>query len=583
MTNLSTKTRVWVDTYSDPAKGRTAYQTEDPEDRWFEKDAHGRKIFPSKLATWTERPADLFDNLGAAFEPSQYHSEGSYGFFSLLYAPPEKVRKNRQQRDYLDKILQRSVEDRESWAVDHLAYLKAKHPKLHKKMQHLAADDLIKEAKKPTFNNKLQRTYPLSEFTSRLGDLLSQPDQDSYISQADFKRPNRRAVNVMRMQTLFVYLDTYNEPTLAGIEPEAMAVKILQRCEDVGIPEPSVIIYSGRGYYAKWFIKPLPSAALPRWSVVEKYLIKAFKGMGVDENVKDVSRVLRLVGTINQKSGDKVRILHLNDDGKYGDQPVVYSFDTIADTILPFSRDDARDFIKKQSERKRKVVEKVIAQDLRLIEGGKQGNSNLRAFSPRSLAWLQVEDYRAIAAAIPPEKRHNGMTNELIWLAASALGIAVWGNVSRFYDELLAVARDIAPHWPEHRIKSSASSVYARVKAMGNGEWSTHPKTGEKIPPVYTPRHMTIIEKLKLEDDLCRGLKVIIPDSVKRERSNDRDRTRNSVRRGWKQDRASYVNDANDRRSQAKYLSESKGLSTRAIATEMGVNQSTVARWLKAR
>ena len=55
-----------------------------------------------------------------------------------------------------------------------------------------------------------QRSYRLDQLPAVLGAL--DPQNDAYISQAEFFRPNRRVVNLWRIGLCFVDLDTYNSP-----------------------------------------------------------------------------------------------------------------------------------------------------------------------------------------------------------------------------------------------------------------------------------------------------------------------------------------------------------------------------------
>ena len=107
----------------------------------------------------------------------------------------------------------------------------------------------------------------------KLGDALSSVNiaNDTWVSQAEFHKPNRRAVNVWRIQLAFSDLDTYNIEQLRDLSPEHLAGNLLIWCADNGIPEPSLVVFSGRGLQVKWlFEKPIPAQALPRWQAVQE-------------------------------------------------------------------------------------------------------------------------------------------------------------------------------------------------------------------------------------------------------------------------------------------------------------------------
>ena len=64
----------------------------------------------------------------------------------------------------------------------------------------------------------------------------------------------------------------------------------------------SYVIASGRGLAAVWLVEVLPREALARWQALEFALVDRFDGLGVDRAARDVTRVLRLAGTMHTKA-----------------------------------------------------------------------------------------------------------------------------------------------------------------------------------------------------------------------------------------------------------------------------------------
>ncbi len=65
------------------------------------------------------------------------------------------------------------------------------------------------------------------------------PALDNYISQAEFIKPNRRVVNLLRMNLSFIDLDIYNVDGSIWhgfVATPQMAFAILLFCDDEGIP-----------------------------------------------------------------------------------------------------------------------------------------------------------------------------------------------------------------------------------------------------------------------------------------------------------------------------------------------------------
>ena len=93
------------------------------------------------------------------------------------------------------------------------------------------------------------------------------PDSDAWITQAVFKEANRRAVNLRDVGVLFVDLDTYRCTGLAGKTPEEQVALLLMFCGQEGLPEPSIVLFSGRGLQVKWLLsEAVEPVALFEWN-----------------------------------------------------------------------------------------------------------------------------------------------------------------------------------------------------------------------------------------------------------------------------------------------------------------------------
>ena len=80
-------------------------------------------------------------------------------------------------------------------------------------------------------------------------------------------------------------------------------------CDAEDIPRPSIVVHSGRGIQPKWlYSNPIPRGALPRWNAVEENLVKRLVPYGVDSCARDAARVLRVVRTVNSRSGTVCRV-----------------------------------------------------------------------------------------------------------------------------------------------------------------------------------------------------------------------------------------------------------------------------------
>jgi len=398
-----------------------------------------------------------------------------------------------------------------------------------------------------------QDSYNLSKLEQVL--CLLPKDRDSYLSQAEFIAPNRRVVNLARIGLLFVDLDCYK----LNITPDAACWHLLQECDERGIPHPSIVIHSGRGIYAKWILdRTIPRQALPRWNRVQAELVSAFLEIGADAGAKDASRVLRIVGTVNTKSNEVVRVIHVT-RGLDG-EPVRYGFDDLADAVLPLARDELN------AVRRVRQGEIQKRRDLRLVHENRN-TSGLRRFSGRQLAWHRLEDLRKLA------ELRGGVQEgwRMLWMFWSLNFLLLSGatHSGQMFHEARALAREIGflQGWTE----GDLSTLFRKAQAFERGERIEH--GGREYPPLYTPRNQTLIEVFRITPDeerhLCTIISEIVAAERHAERQNARRRAAGAKAHGTEQDRASAR------------LMRAQGMSLRAIAAELGVSHEIVRKWCK--
>ena len=364
-------------------------------------------------------------------------------------------------------------------------------------------------------SGKKQDSYRLSQMPVVLSML--DHSRDTWLSQAEFIKPNRRVVNLARIGLLFADLDTYREPWAQGRSPEQLAAAVMFRCYDEGVPPPSILVFSGRGVQAKWLLDgTLPRQALPRWNACQRYLIDRLAGLGADPAAKDASRVLRLVNTVNSKSGEVCRVIHV-EQGPDG-EPIRYNFEYLAEALLPVARWDIEADRKARADRRQ----------FKLLPGGQTGN--LRTLNGRQLAWDRLEDLRTLARELDP--RWNYRSAELM-------------------------------------------TLYAKAKAHEAGEKVEF--GGKQFAPLYTPKNDTLISLFHITDDEQRKLRTLISRDMAAERHSEREKARR--RAAGAVDRASYLEAASAKQAQALAL-KAQGLSVRAIAAQMGISKTAAGRYI---
>ena len=168
-------------------------------------------------------------------------------------------------------------------------------------------DGWITLAKKdPQTKRFRQYHYRPEELASSLSEWMG---EDVYYSQNSFYKPQRRIDNIRQLRTLYVDLDVYN----LDLDPEWVLGKLELEYFGQTLPEPNMVIFSGRGLVLIWNIDPLPYVAMPLWRAVENYFAEQLKEIGADTKATDPARIFRLAGSINSKNNATVKAEYRHD------------------------------------------------------------------------------------------------------------------------------------------------------------------------------------------------------------------------------------------------------------------------------
>ena len=160
--------------------------------------------------------------------------------------------------------------------------------------------------KDPNTKRFFQYHYQPEELASSLSEWTG---EDVYFSQNTFYKPQRRIDNIRQLRSLYVDRDVYN----LGLTPEWVLGKLELEFFGQTIPEPNIVLFSGRGLVLVWTIDPVPYMAMPLWRAVETYLCDELKDLGADAKATDPARIFRLAGSINSKNKATVRVEYRHD------------------------------------------------------------------------------------------------------------------------------------------------------------------------------------------------------------------------------------------------------------------------------
>lgn len=342
-----------------------------------------------------------------------------------------------------------------------------------------------------------QDSYPLR----LLPTVVEHADRsvDTWITQASFTGPNRRAVNVLDVGVMFADLDTYHCPGLRDRPPEEQANLLAAFCAEEGIPAPSIVLFSGRGLQAKWLLsEALGRVSLPEWNRTQLSLVKLLEPFAADRNARDISRVLRLDRTTNTKSGERCR--------------VVYTSSGTSDCLARY------DFAELSEELPQRFPEPEPQPRRQSFNTNPKVLSN-PTWKIQRLNWTRLEDLRLLwrlRGGVPVGYREITLFWELNFMMR-----AEPGRVQDFWNEAQALAREIDPARGFYR-RSDLGTVYRKAKDLREGRTVTY--NGREYPALYGPRNRTLIDVFAITADEERHLRTIISKAERERRRRERRR-----------------------------------------------------------
>ena len=400
---------------------------------------------------------------------------------------------------------------------------------------------------------------------------------DTYMSQGFFSKPCRRALHLAWLTHAYVDLDLYKMPVPPNVGQAGILLRMF--CRDEGIPEPSIVVFSGRGIYLNWMWKtPLPRAATGRAVAVNKALVRRFAEWGADPSAVDVSRVLRVVGTVNSKSNEAARILwQAERDG----QVLTYDFEMFADEVLPFTMEQIRGFRDANKTRHAEIhilsQERARRQVQREVEQARRGGQ--RAFSPEDWHWGVIEDLRTLAGL----RWENGIVQPGSLDLFGHIGACQLARVipaAQLWHEIRAWGHIILPssYATSEAFSRHCSTLMREAQRAARGETDTY--RGRQVTPVYTYSKNTLIERLGVTGAEMQHMTRLIDGNEKRRRHQVAETA--SRRAAGVQPRDAYEEQAAARAERAKALRDG-GLSWAEVAARMELAGPDAARMLASR
>lgn len=368
-------------------------------------------------------------------------------------------------------------------------------------------------------------------------------DINTYISVNSFYIPKRKVENVRRINGLYLDIDNHNsEVTKYNIE--GALYTLYKEYFNIVIPEPSLIIFTGRGFQLFFKIDDLPKQGLPLWQLVQNEIIEKMNSFNycdfeIDKSCNDVTRVLRAAGTLNNKSNKRAYCIEINNNSYRLDELIEEYFPNLIIT-------------KKRYKKNKTSSEKKI----------------LYMYNLHSLHYARLNDIVTLQAL----RNFEGKAcREKMCFLYRYYSILFNNNKEKALNDTIDFNNNFNKPLRLRNVKAQTKSAEKAYDEWLNNSSNSFYKRGG-----YNYKNSTLIKFLKITREEQKYLKTIIDKEEKnrRRRIKDKENRRDNLGLTKKQKELS------DLRDKIIKLKE-KGFNNSQIARELDVNRTKVIRLLK--
>lgn len=334
-------------------------------------------------------------------------------------------------------------------------------------------------------------------------------NKDFYETVNTFSGNKKRSDKIFELMNLYLDIDFKLSKVKVDIDDENQIYNYIDllvgRCRDLKIPDPSQINFSGNGLHVYWFVDKVNKfndegkelfgsngkECKKFYLNLENELVKNFKDLGADNNAKDLSRVLRVVGTPNSKNGKVCKSIYL-DDNSYKLEEfshlLKYNYDEYQEFINQPATDKQLELAKELNikvSNKKLIAHKQIAkaiQNLKVYDKGicKNVKTNKKDYVLNYLTNYYTQGYF---------KRGKGITNNYMYYLGIGCKRAGISNLDNVFD----------------KCKLKLKLKECECNEMYNTLVSGYMETGNALKVSYKKLN----EKLKVEEDVLDQLKQV--------------------------------------------------------------------------
>lgn len=335
-----------------------------------------------------------------------------------------------------------------------------------------------------------------------------------------FNGRSRRGDDLVSSIMFFCDADIYKIASMAGLSHEEVISQILDRCEAKNIPYPNIVDYSGGGYYLRWlFLNECSKRKLSgaEYQRVETAINSIFADFGADNKAKDITRILRLPGTLNPKKdrSDRLcRTVFYND--------VKYTMEELRDAFLSANPTDEvkklppLKVVKKKEIPIPKVKNDSIFKKRDPAKRPKVTKSNMQ------LAKDRYDDLKSLIQLRGGNVQHSRMLF-LFWLL-NFRALCGATNFVEFEADAIRIAVGLGFDRTEWSL-DDLSTLERKVIRHNRGYSTIKKQDGDyfKFSNLYTPKNETLIDAFSITGEEQSQLKTIIsPEEKQRRRAQKR-------------------------------------------------------------
>lgn len=336
-------------------------------------------------------------------------------------------------------------------------------------------------------------------------------NKDFYETVNTFSGNKKRSDKIFELMNLYLDIDFKLSNIEVDINDEKQIYNYIDllvgRCRELKIPDPSQINFSGNGLHVYWFVDKVndfnnegkklfgsnAKACKKFYLNLENELVKNFQDLGADNNAKDLSRVLRVVGTSNSKNGRVCKSIYHDDK--------TYKLDEFAH-LLKYNYDEYQEFVNQPTTDKQLELAKVLdikvsdkklvahKQIAKAIQGSKVDDKKT-CKNVKSNRKDYVLNYLTNYYSQGYFKRGNGITNNYMYYLGIGCKRAGISNLDNVFD----------------KCKVKLKLKECERNEMYNTLISGYMETGNALKVSYKKLN----EKLKVEEDILDRLKLPQP------------------------------------------------------------------------